>query len=604
MAANTSFDEQNMIFSKNGEKINCVRNDENKTVGYYINEGYELYICEGTVCKKLGIAELEKYNNQPVNYAEPDYNYHIYAILTTIKSNKSQTKKTANDVRYGVSYGLYDWSLFSGWNDFIKDAPYEFERGPHGYIEFLYEKIGKIKILAHSQKLDYPRISRYDALISPEAYVDELENWIAEAEKKLGIKSDIPKTIYNNDQYILIPELDFNIEVFIPMLKYYEELYKNKNWLYGKKTLAFAEIESTMFMLDDSPADPTFVQLIKIPHNVELKIAIIGDIHSSLHSLHEIITYLKNDNFFVEDTIKLADNKYIFFLGDLVDWGPYGIEVLFYAFNLMKFNNGRVFIINGNHEDAQIYYRYGLASEINYQFTDSQIRKNIKKLLKYLPSAIILKMDNKEIIHLSHGAFDMDFSGFSKEEKDVYNGDCGLAQMIKHNIQFALIDHDAYNDYKWGDFVENNNWWQRNREGRNRFSRNLVESFTQNHNATLISGHQDTINFMFMHKNGTNTQVSIDAKIKNDSGKMQFYETGCKTKIDEKYRLQSVGNDISDDAIGQKNNCNKAKPGYDALYIDIKTKDSLSAITSTATISKNLNMNSFIILKPRPWTWQ
>ena len=58
----------------------------------------------------------------------------------------------------------------------------------------------------------------------------------------------------------------------------------------------------------------------------------------------------------------------MFFLGDLVDRGPYSIEILLIVFQLKVKNPNNVHIINGNHEDIDTYQRYGFDTEMNAEF--------------------------------------------------------------------------------------------------------------------------------------------------------------------------------------------------------------------------------------------
>lgn len=159
--------------------------------------------------------------------------------------------------------------------------------------------------------------------------------------------------------------------------------------------------------------DFTFAQKVLINNN-NAKVALIGDIHSSLHSPYDIVNDLRKDNFFNEGLLTLKSDKYIFFLGDIVDRGVYGVELLAFIFNLKNLNPTNVFIINGNHEDYKTYKKYGLGEESEKQL-NNETRNLMDKCMYYLPSVIYLKFNNK-LYHLSHGAFDLKYSGFLYDE--------------------------------------------------------------------------------------------------------------------------------------------------------------------------------------------
>ena len=53
--------------------------------------------------------------------------------------------------------------------------------------------------------------------------------------------------------------------------------------------------------------------------------------------------------------MQLKEDRYMIFLGDIIDRGPYSIELLFVIMFLKYTNYNNVFIINGNHEDYPIY---------------------------------------------------------------------------------------------------------------------------------------------------------------------------------------------------------------------------------------------------------
>ena len=150
-------------------------------------------------------------------------------------------------------------------------------------------------------------------------------------------------------------------------------------------------------------------------------------------------------------------NVYIYFLGDLLDRGPYSIEIFFLFMKLKLANMNQIFLTRGNHEEYSTYERYGFSYEIINQFrkhTHESIFSKIDDLLNLIPSLIFLTFNSK-IYQLCHGAIDVekDYSLFlflKKANMDVYK-----YEIIKDS---EYPDDDPYstdiNGIMWGDFVQ------------------------------------------------------------------------------------------------------------------------------------------------------
>lgn len=107
---------------------------------------------------------------------------------------------------------------------------------------------------------------------------------------------------------------------------------------------------------------------------------IVGDIHGDIRSLIDIFK-LEGDP---------STTKYLF-LGDYVDRGNNGTEVLFllYAYKCLYPNN--IFLIRGNHEFISMNETYGFKSECEQGYPDyKQFHSKIAETFKYLPLCAIL----------------------------------------------------------------------------------------------------------------------------------------------------------------------------------------------------------------------
>ena len=221
--------------------------------------------------------------------------------------------------------------------------------------------------------------------------------------------------IIESDMYKL-----FNLNTFKLILNnvrdYFKNLYAiNNNWDQNDiiSNMPFKIIEEKYYNENGYlKYDLTFAIKRKIDNS---DIYIIGDIHSSLHSLLDIIFDLRRKNVFInENSFELKQNKYIIFLGDIIDRGPYNVELLVFIFMLQLKNEDRVIIINGNHEDATQYEKKNVGAgtllEIKKQFPNinSEDINLFNSTLNYLPSVLFLNFNNN-LYQLNHGSFSYNF---------------------------------------------------------------------------------------------------------------------------------------------------------------------------------------------------
>ena len=186
---------------------------------------------------------------------------------------------------------------------------------------------------------------------------------------------------------------------------------------------------------------------------------IIGDIHGSLIPLQKILESLKEKKIIDKD-YKIKDSYYLIFLGDIIDRGPYGIELLLIAFKLKMVNKDKVIIINGNHEDKSVYSSYGFEKELQFEielFSEennpglNNIKENIEKILTLLPSCIFINNNNEgKWYQLCHGGINSDYI---EELKIIL--DASFKQKSKYDNQIVSIRlaGESYNNgFKWSDF--------------------------------------------------------------------------------------------------------------------------------------------------------
>lgn len=117
-------------------------------------------------------------------------------------------------------------------------------------------------------------------------------------------------------------------------------------------------------------------------------IVVIGDIHGQYNDLPTILNLAGN----------LKNTKYLF-LGDYVDRGNLGCEVIFtlYLFKIMYPNS--IFLLRGNHECRELTTFFNFKQEVLYKY-DEEVFNYIMDTFDHLPLAAII---NSKFIALHGG---------------------------------------------------------------------------------------------------------------------------------------------------------------------------------------------------------
>lgn len=274
-----------------------------------------------------------------------------------------------------------------------------------------------------------------------------------------------------------------------------------------------------------STSNISFIQKIRLPS--KSKVCIIGDVHSSLHSVLNILIEIKDDYFENDEDMILKENRFLIFLGDIIDRGPYSMELLCLVFGLKNNNFDKVFIINGNHEEYSMYRTFinpinhkpqiGLEYEyINQTQSENEFESiqdsSINEVLFMLPSCIYLEVNDK-FYHLSHGAFEPEVSNISINSSDEVrkkfkSEDPNRSELNSfltsdktfHLISYWLHEEKDPNNYKWGDFDDTVDRIDLNieRSGPDpntniyKFGIEATKEYIKKNNIiSLITGHQD-----------------------------------------------------------------------------------------------------------------
>tara|TARA_B110000879_G_C11149726_1_gene504040 strand:+ start:424 stop:2178 length:1755 start_codon:yes stop_codon:yes gene_type:complete len=397
----------------------------------------------------------------------------------------------------------------------------------------------------------------------------------------LSPSKDALDEIYKDTNYML-----FNSGFFLPLLKKINQIYNNSYKDQWVKT-------SPSFI-----SEMYFVQKVKID-NPNSKIHFIGDIHSSFHSLGNILRDMRES--FIGETMKLKSDHYIFFTGDLLDRGPYSLEVLWCALNLKQINPTQVYIVKGNHENVSQYNRRlrdggGTGDEMRYQL-DHETINEIKKTLYYLPVAIFLNF-NGSTFQVCHGAFDTSVCGWNNIEQKFTRGSLKMfLDNVDNNITLKLFDNlSNTNQFQWGDFYIGDNRGYR-KGGRWVYYNDITRKYLKHHNIeSIISGHQDNISFGIMPPSADKLQVlktEHGSELKYDEedhlivlNHLDLFKKGI---MNDSYTLNINPSNLYFNSV--TNETNKI---YNS---DLPQQDMLACILSSCVASKIVYYRSFATLE-------
>jgi len=201
------------------------------------------------------------------------------------------------------------------------------------------------------------------------------------------------------------------------------EMWDSKAWLEGELPPAvLREVRRPPDWSKDRLSP--FVRKIRVETNQRL--AFFGDLHGSIHSLlRQLLRLMKMG--VIDDAWRIVDPQFkMFFLGDFVDRGAYGLEVWFTVMTLAGRNPTSVYLCRGNHEEHETWKLHSFAHEIYRKLPgkgpdpsngllheEVRAKKMFSVFNDKLPHAIYagwLDQDNKEqFIQCSHGGIEPRF---------------------------------------------------------------------------------------------------------------------------------------------------------------------------------------------------
>jgi len=175
-----------------------------------------------------------------------------------------------------------------------------------------------------------------------------------------------------------------------------KDLDDEKLWL-GKKRDKVSSIDTF------SP----YVQKIDFPDGS--KIYQWGDLHGGFHSLINELAFLHAQGIIDNNFRILHANVYFEFLGDFVDKGCFGVEVLYTLMRLKLANPKQVLLLRGNHEDISqnklLGRNFGFAYELEIKMQNKDILDKINQFYDLLPVAQFV---NRQLL-CCHGGIDLSY---------------------------------------------------------------------------------------------------------------------------------------------------------------------------------------------------
>jgi hypothetical protein len=358
--------------------------------------------------------------------------------------------------------------------------------------------------------------------------------------------------IYDNYQKFFAKNTDilFNLDNYDKIIKNLSDVYEIQKLLYinseqiNKDFVGevdkFKILNTINDKIIDFENDTAVIQKLKV--NNKTKIVMFGDFHGSFHTFFRILCRLHRYNILNLDTFKITDNYKIIFLGDIIDRGNYGLDILNVIFKLISVNNKdvnniKIIMNRGNHENYNIFSTNGFTNELIEKINnDEEIYIYINSLLKLfciLPSAVIIEnIDNKNRFWCAHGGFPQKYISSTIEDKNLIfikflpfkfiMKDDKVIQIEKTETE---LQNNNVNDIRWSDFANNyinNDYLFNNNRGTGQiYSHSGTTKFLNINNINfIIRGHQDSINNSVLFKNDISTsKIWLGQPPPSDKGK-------------------------------------------------------------------------------------
>ncbi|MBY9002794.1 MAG: metallophosphoesterase [Candidatus Lokiarchaeota archaeon] len=232
-------------------------------------------------------------------------------------------------------------------------------------------------------------------------------------------------------------------------------------------SLKFEEIYQILFRVYDIFREENFIIEIN-SQNIEDFGYVIGDIHGNLQSLNYYTKLIQEKN-----------PKFVVFLGDIVDRGPYQLECLILIFALKILFPQKVFLLRGNHETIEMNKQYEFYNLILTKFHQLSKFDSILMVYEVLPLCCII---NTKILCV-HGGISNNFNVIKQLKNRKTGNNTNLTNILRDSM-FQMM----WNDPKEG--IQGFSSSYRG-EGINFFGKDVFIDFIEKNNLRyLIRSHE------------------------------------------------------------------------------------------------------------------
>lgn len=364
-----------------------------------------------------------------------------------------------------------------------------------------------------------------------------------------------PSTILGQNETFMLP--------FKQAIEDYHKNYSESSWCHQPSKND--PINKIGYPFTNKPwdVDVSFSAKKMIPEGG--KVIVIGDIHSSIHSVKNIFDSLVERKI-MSDEFKIKEEYTIIFLGDVVDRGPFGLDILHLIFRLKNSNPfGKVMILNGNHEDIGTYNRFGFSDEIGTQLKDVNDINIVHELLTYLPTVLFLHV-NDSILQLNHGGIESSYSPANF-----------IGSLFDYHFHGLDNGHKLfYEGLRWSDF--NGTIEGEKPSGRGGSLKQYGKDYTDEYLAEnglsgIIRGHQDFHHFAILPHDYTIVFRDLDIIESENIGMYEPRENHWKRELGNGWNKISIIDAFDDFSVVTTSTAVRARDlGYHA-YIEITNSE-------------------------------
>lgn len=194
---------------------------------------------------------------------------------------------------------------------------------------------------------------------------------------------------------------------------------------------------------------------------VRLPVTICGDIHGQFPDLLHLFELAGGMN-------SSTPYNYIF-LGDLVDRGYNGVEVLTYLLILKAKYPTRITLIRGNHETRRITFTYGFYDECMRKYGTAEVWRQCTELFDHMPISALIE-GNMLCVH----------GGLSPEIRSLY----GIQLLSRFQ---EIPESGALSDLVWSDPDDIPSWAISSRGAGYLFGGSVVREFIHRNGLSFIA---------------------------------------------------------------------------------------------------------------------